>query len=96
MVIQIFAFAVCLSEMNDNRNAMAAFEKAATMPDVDKYPLAYLNCAIFCYQNQEYGPSWKNLNRYLAVVDHKKRPADQQKQGSGVGGGMRNVRENEI
>lgn len=86
-IITFSLFAVCLSELKDTRNAMAAFEKAANMPDVEKYPLACLNHAIFSYQCHEYGPSWKSLNRYLAIMESKKGGTDQQ-----TGGSMRNVR----
>lgn len=63
---------VCLSELNDKRNAASAFEKAANMPDVEKYPLALLNFAIFSHQNHNYGPSWRSLDRYMALVDNHK------------------------
>lgn len=43
------------------------------MPDAVKYPLAFLNFAIFSYQNHNYGSSWKSLRRYMEVVDNNKR-----------------------
>lgn len=67
---------MCLAHLQDPRSAKSALEKAASMGDVEKYPLAILNCAIFCYQYQEYEASWRHLRRYLEVVENKKRGAE--------------------
>lgn len=56
------------------------------MPDAVKYPLAYLNLAIFSYQNHNLGPSWKYLHRYLEEVDNKRGGTAEQN------GNVRNVR----
>lgn len=77
---------MCLVHLQDPRSAKSALEKAANMDDAEKYPLAILNCAIFCYQYQEYEASWRHLRRYLEVVESKKRGNESQI------GNMRTVR----
>lgn len=81
---------VCLSELNDKRNAREALEKSVSAPEAKKYPLAYLNFAIFCYQCGIYGPSLANLNRYLELVDNRRENEQQQ---PGYGHGTKNVSE---
>lgn len=65
---------MCLAELNDRKNAMAALEKATGLPDAAKYPLIYLNFAIYCYQNQVYDRSVENVHRYVELVEGGQQP----------------------
>lgn len=85
LLLLINFIAVCLSALNDQKNAIAALEKAVTLPDATKYPLSFLNFAIVCFKSEAYGRSRKNLDRYLELVEIKSE-TDQQSHG------MTNVR----
>lgn len=61
---------VCLRNLQDHGNAFLAFERSVMLPDAVKYPLIYLNFAIYCVQMRRYEMAALYLANFFSVSEH--------------------------
>lgn len=65
-----FFHLVCLRNLHDHGNAFLAFERSVMLPDAVKYPLVYLNFAIYCVQMKRYEMAGIHLAHFFSVSEH--------------------------
>lgn len=64
------SYLVCLRNLRDHGNAFLAFERSVMLPDAVKYPLIYLNFAIYCVQMKRYEMAGMYLENFFSVSEH--------------------------
>lgn len=65
-----FLHLVCLRNLHDHGNSFLAFERSVMLPDAVKYPLIYLNFAIYCVQMKRYEMAGMYLGNFFSVSEH--------------------------
>lgn len=59
-----------MRNLHDHGNAFLAFERSVMLPDAVKYPLVYLNFAIYCVQMKRYEMAAIYLANFFSVSEH--------------------------
>lgn len=68
--VSLSSNSVCLRNLHDHGNAFLAFERSVMLPDAVKYPLIYLNFAIYCVQMKRYELAGMYLGNFFSVSEH--------------------------